>query len=89
MERRSIRHKSHHGSLVAVQSCGLKSFADSVEVDSQAVLDGNVVSDNWQRSLEDKGLPKRDGEVIRLREVPREREPVVDSGFFIPIGELP
>lgn len=84
-----VEGTSHHGKLVSVQSCGLKSFAVSVEVEPQAVLEGNVVSDTWKKSLEDKGLIIADGEVVRLREVPREREPVVDGSFFIPIGELP
>lgn len=84
-----VEGSSHQGPLVSVHSCGLKSFAVSVEVEPQAVLAGNVVADVWQGSLADKGLRIQDGEVFREREVPREREPVVDEGFFIPIGWLP
>lgn len=84
-----VEGKEFHGKIVSVHSCGLKSFGTSVEVDPQEVLDGNVVSDLWHSTLEDRGLLVQDGVVTRVREVPREKEPVVDSGFFIPIGELP
>jgi hypothetical protein len=81
---------SFHGKLLSVHSCGLKSFGTSVEIDPGAILESDVVSDLWQQTLEKKGLHLgENGEVTRLREVPREKEPVVDSGFFIPIGELP
>lgn len=80
---------SFHGKLLSVHSCGLKSFGTSVELDPKVILERNVVNELWQEGLEKRGLHLQDGEVTRVREVRREKEPVVDSGFFIPIGELP
>lgn len=84
-----VEGKSFEGKLVSVHSCGLKSFGTSVEVEPQVVLDREIVSEIWHSRLEEKGLKLEDGVVTRVREVVREREPEVDSGFFIPIGELP
>lgn len=81
---------SHRGKLVSVHSCGLASFGTNVPIEPSEVMQRNVVSDLWRSGLEEKGFLVRDGEVTRVRESERQREPVVaDNGFFIPIGELP
>ncbi|MCE7869758.1 hypothetical protein DYH09_05190, partial [bacterium CPR1] len=60
-------------------------------VEPAEVMQRNVVSDLWRAGLEEKGFLVQGGEVARVRESERKREPepAVDTGFFIPIGELP
>lgn len=86
-----VEGSSYRGKLVSVHSCGLASFGANVPVEPAEVMQRNVVSDLWRAGLEEKGFLVQGGEVARVRESERKREPepAVDTGFFIPIGELP